>query len=99
MKITEYTRINRVWHPIREYYWFTPPDNDDDAENLRPPRRPCEGCGREFSRAFIRAHECLGGNAGYPRLPNSRLKTLARQDPAVLGEYMRTRQHRTVSTD
>jgi hypothetical protein len=98
MKITEYYRINQAWHAVREYYWFTP-EEPTDTENLRPPKRPCPGCGRDFSAAFIRSHECLGGTPGYPRLPNARTRNLISQDPERLREYMRTRRHLTVSSD
>ena len=97
MKITEYARINQAWQPVREYYWFAP-EEPRDTENLRPPRRPCPGCGRDFSAAFIRAHECLGGRPGYPRLPNARTKNLISQDPERLREYMRSRRHHTITT-
>jgi hypothetical protein len=98
MKITEYARVLGEWQQTREYYWFTPEPDPPDPENLRPPRRPCPGCGQLISRAFIRAHECLGGTAQYPRLPNARVKSVISQDPRGLRAYMQSRRHPTVTS-
>jgi len=97
MKITEYARTQGRWQLVRDYYWFVSHHLPDD--NLRPPRDPCPGCGRLFSAPSLRAHECLGGTAGYPRLPNARRLAVLQADPDRLREYLASRDHHTVSTN
>ena len=98
MRITEYARIQAEWHAVREYYWFPVPVPDIRPGPRVVKRQPCPGCGARLTALNQREHECLGGQAPYPRLAQRRLKTRLAHDEQLMQEYIATRGHATVST-
>ena len=70
MLVTELMKTPEGWRAFRRYYWFA---GDRSLEPwTREARRPCPGCGREFTVLAQAEHVCSGGTEAWPQLARPR---------------------------